>query len=374
MVSLSSPTSVAPVTGEDRFKISNDESRQIDIARFVCIFFMVGVHVYPGTREPSLLYQGELHLFWVAYVDLMGRASVATLSFLGGYILYAQSTRKSPGYIFRERAVTVYLPMVTWNVIKVAILAIVVFASGADWSVLLDRLKVETLMDGLNLFFGLTDRSANVPLGFLRDLFVAMVIARLIMPIFVRAGPLILAIVFVLAAFRATEPIMLRPSILVFVLFGVMAAYKGWTVTRLSHWKVLLIGGSFFGLLLLIASFVPISNPDLDAELPNLLKRLMLVPVVLWISRFLVITFEFRNMLLIRPWVLLTYLSHGVVGQILAAGWIASGISNHSPIYMVFFFACTIVFFAVGYGLAKIVPYLPEVVQKMLNGVVRPKN
>ncbi|MGI9505610.1 MAG: acyltransferase family protein, partial [Geminicoccaceae bacterium] len=107
---------------------------------------MIGVHVPPGTREINYLYGGPLDWFWFVYVDTFGRASVAILSFLGGYLLLLAAERKSVVQVARDRAVTIYLPMLIWNFIGVALMiAGCVLALGMPLTDTLAQLELDTI-------------------------------------------------------------------------------------------------------------------------------------------------------------------------------------------------------------------------------------
>jgi succinoglycan biosynthesis protein ExoH len=348
--------------------ISETESRQIDLLRAMAIFFMVGVHVYPATRASSLLYQGELHAFWLFYVDFLGRASVAVLSFVAGYVLVAQSGRKGVLAVLQDRLRTVYLPMVSWSVVKIAAVAALAVAEGGVPRDLAARLEVAGVLDALNTVFALTAPPANLPLGFLRDLLVSLVLVRLLLPLIRRAGAALLALVAVLAVFDLTEPVVLRPAIPLFILLGTVIALRGLTLSQVSHWRLALPAAAVLALAWLAdaALFDATSVPVQEAA--NLLKRGTLTFLMLWLSARIVARYGCAGIGGWRQMIFVTFLSHGITSQVLGVGWQLSGIDNHAPVYLAFFFASIAVFFLVGAAITRALTVLPGPVQVALAG------
>jgi len=368
--SVTSPTGIGKPKAFP-FAISDIESKQIDVARSLSIFFMVSVHIYPSIRETSFLYQGEFHYFWLVYVDFLGRASVATLSFVSGYVLYAHSGRKSVTDVFLNRINTIYLPMVTWNFIKIISVAALVTLEGGTLLNVMERLNISSLLSALNSVFAITDTPANITISFLRDLFVSLVLARMLVPLMRQYGLIILTIALALAAFKATAPIILRPSVTFFILLGMYSGLKGWSLSRLANWKIsLTIAGILFAMFLFSLTF-SYSNSNLGEEIPNLLKRAGLIFLLLWLSLLIARRFELENLNSIRSLLFLTYLSHGLTSQVLGVLWQLSGTDNHSPVYLVYFFANIVAFFLVAMLIDRILPSLPRRAQVLLSGRAR---
>jgi len=311
---------------------------------------MIGVHVPPGTREINFLYGGPLDWFWFVYVDTFGRASVAILSFFGGYLLFLAAERKSVAQVARDRAVTIYLPMLTWNFIGVAFMvAGGVLALGMALTDALAQLELDTIEGALNKMFGLADKPALTPYTFLRDFFVSAVLARLALPIFRKAPLPILAAVMLIAVFRVGDPVLLRPSILLFLMLGMYAAMSGWRIQDMSRASISLPIALGFAIAWGLAELFLPDGESWRTEIPNLLRRAMLVAFLLWASCRLMALFRFENVGCWRKLVFDVYLTHAVTALVMDVLWKASGLSYMSPLYALYYAGCILTFIAIGY-------------------------
>ena len=118
---------------------SVDESTQIRNSRVPCIFFMMSVHVNPGLHTASVISTGSFAGLGAIWVDLLGRASVAALSFISGYLLIRTASGRTLTTVARRRFQTLIIPMLTVRFLRLCILQIgkVVISGEADDSILL---------------------------------------------------------------------------------------------------------------------------------------------------------------------------------------------------------------------------------------------
>ncbi|MEO1314869.1 MAG: hypothetical protein AAFV27_13480, partial [Pseudomonadota bacterium] len=181
-------------------------------------------------------------------------------------------------------------------------------------------------------------------------------------------GAVILAVVLVLSLFRAMEPVVLRPSILLFVLAGAYLATTRWTLSDFSAARVALPATAVLLLLSIGARYLPISHPELAAELPNLTARASLVFLIMWVAGGLAARSNVDEFGWIRSLLFLTFLSHSIVSQVLGEVIQRLPIDLMDPIYMVFYFGSIATFILVGWVLTKIVPLLPGWAQLALSG------
>src|SRR5690606_15859793 len=113
-----SPGSTAAAASPDAIHLTRFEQLQIDYCRIICRFFMMTVHIYPFVSHTSYLYLGPWHGFWLVGVDYLGRASVAALSFVSGYILFVNGRQRPLSRIAADRSRSLLIPLLSWNTIK----------------------------------------------------------------------------------------------------------------------------------------------------------------------------------------------------------------------------------------------------------------
>lgn len=181
---------------------------------------VVYVHAWTGLTGPQLdairgSWQDDFR--WTL-MEVFGRSAVPLLGVISGWLVAGSSrTRDWRDHIGRK-ARTILLPMVLWNAIALLLV------SGA--AVLFD-LKAPLPQSGWwvveELFVLTRNPDVNVHMPFLRDLFVCMVAA----PLLVRAPSAALLAVAALAAlvqvFGLGWPLLLRPAIMTFFTLGILA-------------------------------------------------------------------------------------------------------------------------------------------------------
>jgi Acyltransferase family len=200
-------------------------SDAIAIARVICILGVVYVHAWTGRNGQDLeLLRGSPQegLRWVL-MEIFGRSAVPLLGLISGWLVGGSArTRNWLDHVGRK-ARTILLPMLLWN--AVAILLV----SGAAW---LLGLSAPVPQSGgwiaEELFIINRNPDINVQMPFLRDLFLCMVAA----PLLVRLPNWMLMAV-ALAALSCQiaglgPPVLMRPSILFFFTIGILARREGW--------------------------------------------------------------------------------------------------------------------------------------------------
>lgn len=197
-------------------------SPTIAVARVICILGIVYVHAWTGLNIDQLRAQGDSWhsvLYW-ALIELLGRSSVPLLSIISGWLVASSVAKRSYGGFVAGKVKVLLLPMLLWNVIAVVIVG--GLARWAGWLAPDPAVGMALLNEIVHLT---APGEINVQNAFLRDVFVCMLVA----PLLVRAPASVL-----LAAFAATLAwsiegwqlyILLRPQILLFFLLG-MIAYR----------------------------------------------------------------------------------------------------------------------------------------------------
>lgn len=199
-------------------------SDAISIARVICILGVVYVHAWTGLNGHDLeIARGtpQENLRWLL-MEIFGRSAVPLLGIISGWLVGGSAqTLDWPRHIARK-ARTILLPMVMWNALAI------LFVSGAALLLHLPA-PVPVSLDWLvqELFIVSRNPDINVQMPFLRDLFLCMVAA----PLLVRLPGGALLGVAGAAAFAQLmgwgPPVLMRPAILFFFTIGMMARRGG---------------------------------------------------------------------------------------------------------------------------------------------------
>ena len=214
-------------------------SQAIGLARLICILGIVYVHAWTGVGGDVMAAQAgsaQDVLRWTV-VELFGRGAVPLLSIVSGWLVARSLARRGPRDFLAGKARCVLLPMLLWNAL--AIVAVsgagalglpnVPLFGGVDW-----------IAD--NLFNLNRAGDVNVQTAFLRDLFLCMLAAPLLVRL--RAAWLLalMAGVAIWAVGGWMLYLLLRPSILLFFIGGLLVRRHGLAerLGMLPFWRALL--------------------------------------------------------------------------------------------------------------------------------------
>jgi len=216
---------------------------RISMARMMCVLGMIYVHVPNGQQAESIVYglgNGQLGGFLESFlVEGPGRAGAALLSVISGYL--AATALLRPGSsrmaLYRRRFVSIVLPMMFWAVVTFFVYLAVsqsrpTFLSEAD-----------TLLEWINTIIFLTHMpdGPTMHLGFLRDLFVCVLLAPLLLAMCQRAAWVLLLVLGLLYLFEHEQAlvIILRPLVVFAFTIGVFMATRHANLRGLDHlWPV----------------------------------------------------------------------------------------------------------------------------------------
>ncbi|QGP78928.1 acyltransferase family protein [Sphingobium sp. CAP-1] len=200
-------------------------SDAIAIARVLCIVGVVYVHGWTGLNGEALAGlrgTAQDNLRWFL-MELFGRSAVPLLGLISGWLV-AGSRRTSDwaGHV-RRKARTILLPMILWNIIAILLV------SGAARLAGLQAPQPQSLWWTIDEVLIVTrNPDINVQMPFLRDLFLCMVAA----PLLVRLPGRALALIGLTAAAchiaGLGPPLLMRASILFFFTTGILARRGGW--------------------------------------------------------------------------------------------------------------------------------------------------
>lgn len=202
---------------------------RIAMTRMVCVLCMVFVHVPAGESDTALyaFATDNLGLFLEGLlVEGPGRASAALLSMVSGYL--AATALLKPGSsvsrLYRRRFVSIILPMVFWACVTYLVYSVV----SQSRPTFVD--DATTLLARLNIVFFLTEMplGATMHLGFLRDLFVCVLLSPLLLSAVRKMAWLLLPIlgVFYLVEHNQSAFIILRPLVLFAFTIGLYLAVR----------------------------------------------------------------------------------------------------------------------------------------------------
>lgn len=353
--------------------VAAETSHQIVAARVICIFFMLSVHVSPGFQAAAYGMGDAMHWIGALWVDVLGRSSVPALSIVSGFLMSAQVGRRDMAEIALDRFRTLILPMLFWT----AVLATLVLAGyeilGARTGAYQRFFEggLQPLIAQHMLF--LYGQPANLPLAFLRDLFVAGLIVVALQRLMGRWVVLALPLSILVWQTVGYGEVILRPMILPFVLAGVV----------LQRWSGHLTPGRG----LRVAVRVAMVGVVLHHWTGWLAPVEAMVPPDAWLIAFRCIVSAFAlDMALVlsrgrlfpvlqrwEPVVYLAYLSHGVVISCLwqALDPVVGGPQGWA--YPVFFLAAPVIALLTARALARALDHAPGWLRTVVSGKAAPR-
>lgn len=200
-------------------------SDAIAIARVICILGVVYVHAWTGQNGEALAAlrgSAQDNLRW-ALMEIFGRSAVPLLGLISGWLVAGSDAARHWAPHVRRKARTILLPMILWNGLAI----LLVSGTAYLWSL---SAPVPTSLWWVAQEVLIISRNPdiNVQMPFLRDLFLCMVVA----PMLVRSpGWALWLVVMVAAAAHVAglgPPLLMRASILCFFTLGILARRGAW--------------------------------------------------------------------------------------------------------------------------------------------------
>lgn len=303
----------------------------------LCILGIVYVHAWTGLGGGDLLSlngtaQGMLR--W-SLIDLLGRSAVPLLSIISGWLVAASLIRRPWRAFLVSKAQTIVAPMVLWNALAILLV------SGAAWLGWIRAPLPTTWSWTINELITVARPSdINVQMPFLRDLFVCMLAA----PLLVRAPNWLLGaiggIVLGWAVSGFVFPLLLRPAILLFFIVGIFARRHDLAVWAASR-PILLTGVAYAGCAAVLI-WLEVAGKSRGFDDPVMLGALDLAmrfttAFFFWTVSWRLAESRIGQMLLrFEPYVFLMFCSHLIMmwlGGPLIGQWVGS---MGSPFYPVF--------------------------------------
>ncbi|WP_236016753.1 hypothetical protein [Salipiger abyssi] len=215
---------------------------------------------------------------------------------------------------------------------------------------------------------GIDRQPIYTPLGFLRDLFVSILIVHMLMRMIPRYGLAIFAVMLGLALFQLTEPLIFRPTILLFLFSGALFASRGVRLSEMCQPRYVLpvCAAAVAGLFLVSG----LSNGHLSvlAQVENLFLRIAMIGFVLLFTAALVRALPNAKPAAMRSPIFVTYLSHGIMIAVLTKIVRAAGLDPLSSEWILYYVALPAILIGFGLLFDLTIRRMPDILQMVLRG------
>ncbi len=346
--------------------ISPETSDQIKYCRILCVLFMTIVHIPPGFSGGSVV-PGYVMILHTLTADILGRASVSALSFISGYLFFCSSVNKNRMELIISRFKNLILPMIFWNLAIIATGLLLLTVTGEKIYVLrgLENLSLSNII--IDRILALNYGAASDSLNFLRDLFVATLLALLLAPLIKKHPWPLVAALFFIDQTVTFQPLVMRGMILVFFAVGAAFAVTNKQFSILTHWRL-----PALGFLLIVVSVELTLTESLgtfrDLNIYQWLKRVSVS--VLFIDLALHLSRQIKNRFIDRidQVTYLVFLSHNLVYLLLWGGWQLVFGPPLTPYYLVYYFGAPLLLIFLTTLFAKVLSRLPAPLQLVAFG------
>jgi fucose 4-O-acetylase-like acetyltransferase len=315
-------------------------SAAIGIARVLCILGIVYVHAWTGQVGDVL---ARLHgtpqglLRW-ALIELLGRSAVPLLSLISGWLAGASLARRGWRSFVAGKARMILAPMVVWNALAILLVS---SAAHAGWIQAPQPTSWRWTLNELLCLVAPAD--INVQMAFLRDLFLCLMAAPLLVRLPDRALWAIMALTAAWTISGVSIPLLLRPPILMFFAAGILVRRRG-----LAAWlaqRPLAPAALAYALFVVVRVWLEVAGVDRGVDNPALLAAIDLAmraatALVFWrIAWRLAGSAAAQPLLRIEPYAFLIFCSHLIM--IWLGGPLIGQLTGPlgSPLYPIFLLA-----------------------------------
>jgi len=211
----------------DNVNVDANVSSRINLMRIVLISGIVFVHIpFDAASSPYDGTYGAFDWIRVFLTEALFRVGVPCLSAISGYLLF-RSGRENFNYqkTVRTKMQTVFLPFLLWNCSFIAVIILATSVGVGDGY--LPNLWHASPRELMTAALAAEGFPANIPLYFLRDLFVCILLSPLLAWLLSRAPLLTLSALFVLALVPGLSLyIVIKASILFSFSLGIFIALE----------------------------------------------------------------------------------------------------------------------------------------------------
>lgn len=324
------------------------------------------VHVPPGL---DLFEDIPFYLNTIETVigDVFGRASVAALSFISGFLIVSNFQSNSWVTTIRKRSVALIVPMAFWN-LTIIVLGLLIFkATGVSTSV------VENL-EGLAFYEVIYSRILTVDYGgateslnFLRDIFMCIVISPVIIWLARRLSWFLIPLLLIIDSIISFQPIVMRGMILVFFSFGIVYSLRFNSLAAINALRIPIIIASLIAVVLEF-SLTQSNLSALQLQAYEIFKRLSIGSLAILCAYFLATRIQSGFIHTVDRSTYFLFLAHNVFFLLCWGVWqLVFSKSIEFP-YVFFYLFLTAIWFAIGLGLRSILNYFPAPLQQLITG------
>ena len=247
--------------------VDQNISSRINLMRMLLIAGIVFVHIpYNPEVSPFQYDHGLFDWLRVFLGESLFRIGVPCLSAISGYLLFQRGMERFDySRVILSKSRTVLLPFLLWNLGLLALVFLVQkMGAGIGYFPNINRASLNLLMDQALAFDGFP---VNLPLYFLRDLLLCILIAPVLALLVRRLPAITLGALFAFAVFPDFDAgIVLKNSILFSFTFGIFLALHQVDLKRFDTWA-LPLGGLVALCAALLAHGLYLTGPDYPAGL-----------------------------------------------------------------------------------------------------------
>jgi hypothetical protein len=348
-------------------------SEPIRIARVVCIFFMMYVHVNPGLAHfdpvghPVRLFD----LVRMELVNTMGRASIALLSVISGYLGVFSLHKAGYRKFVSRRISALVIPLAIWNIVFIVLVLVgEQVAQGYLARSLGGPITPESLP---TLVFAAFGAPANEPLYFLRDIFICSLMAPFLIASWQRSRILFWAGVLVIYAIGQVTALLVTPNLLAFYAIGVAIALNG-RVPQVSGPAALVAGLAVFALGAWITHIeiglvaAPGEGGSLALEALLTVIRFPAAVLFWWMAVALSQVRWGRRLAALEPYIFFVFCAHMVILTLAWFGWQRVFGGYYGAFYPVFWLGAPLLALGAGVAGARVLDRLAPGVFALVNG------
>lgn len=314
-----------------RAAFTPEVSRSIRVARVMCITLMMTVHIWPGataitTADVPLV----LHWIYEIIIKEFGVASVPLLSVVSGLLFYRSTLSGKWAALMSSKVRTLLVPMAIWSALLLLMFIAKALAAG-------DHAFFDVpALDWVNRVFGITAPPINLPLAFLRDIFMCCLIGLAVVrleQLLPWSGKLML-IALVSVEIYSEGIVMLRPQVLMFFGIGLMIGMMPprslvlpWTVVA----TIVVVD--------LVVQYSSLGQTETWKELTSVLHRFA-VAMLMWRTSIAIVRRDgwfCRAIERVEPMIFLVFCSHMLTILVMATLFTSLGLWVTSPVFPLIF-------------------------------------